>query len=206
MKKIDRFLDFHLQEVNLIYAFWTMFWLLNGLDKFFIGVGADASATCSFSDGRSTPCGWFGVDRTMQMQGYFGKLMLPDWLGAITLNFLAVAEIALGVAFAWMLLRSLMASEKTTHVVHRMAFKGSFLMFFLFSAGDILFGDRRELWEHGTFLILVIITYRIYVDRNQLRSAVVRDLDRSETFKRPAIRDARDSVMYRREMVDDEEP
>ena len=32
-------------------------------------------------------------------------------------------------------------------------------IFFLFSIFDILFGDRMELWEHGTFLILATIHY-----------------------------------------------
>ena len=29
----------------------------------------------------------------------------------------------------------------------------------MFAAGDILFGERTELWEHSTFLILAILTY-----------------------------------------------
>jgi hypothetical protein len=101
--------------------------------------------------------------------------------------------------FTWMLMKSLTASEKVSHVIHRVAFKGSILVFLAFSAGDILFGDRRELWEHGTFFILVIITYGIYVDRNQLRSAVARDLGVSSTVQRPGIGAGRNSVIYRQE-------
>ena len=35
-------------------------------------------------------------------------------------------------------------------------------IFFLFSIFDILCGDRTELWEHGTFLILATIHY-VYI-------------------------------------------
>ena len=205
MKKIDRILDFYLQEVNLIYLFWAMFWLLNGLDKFFVGVGSDPDMICSFADGRSTTCGWFGTDRDQQMTAYFGKLGLPELIGQMTLYSFAMIEIALGVMFTWMLMKSLVASERLTHVIHRVAFKGSILMFFVFSAGDILFGDRRVLWEHGTFLVLVIITYGIYVDRNQLRSVVARDHGVSSTVKRPGIGAMRNSVVHRQEMGDDRE-
>lgn len=202
MKKIDRLLDFYLQEVNLIYLFWAMFWILNGLDKFVVGVGAEPGMVCFFADGRATPCGWFGTDRAGQMTAYFGKLGLPSILGQVTLYSFAVAELGIGLMFSWMLLKSVAASEKVTHVIHRVAFKGSILMFFLFSTGDILFGDRRELWEHGTFLVLVLITYGIYVDRNKLRSAVSRDLGVSSTVTRPGIGAGRNSVIYRQEMED----
>jgi hypothetical protein len=165
----------------------------------------DSEMICAFSDGRSTPCGWFGTDRDQQMIAYFGKLGLPAIIGQITLYSFAVLELAIGVMFSWVLMKSLAASEKVSHIIHRVAFKGSMLIFIAFSAGDILFGDRRELWEHGTFFILVIITYGIYVDRNQLRSAVSRDHGVSSTVKRPGISMGRDSVMYRKEFGEDGE-
>ena len=36
------------------------------------------------------------------------------------------------------------------------------LVFVIFSAGDILFGDRIELWEHGTFLVMCLMTYNAW--------------------------------------------
>lgn len=203
MKFSQRLLDYYLQEVNIIYAFWALFWLLNGLDKFVVGVGGGGEL-CEFSDGRSTPCGWFGTDRGAQMEAYFGKLLLPEWLAHGTLYFFACVELALGLMFAWILLRSMLSSARVSHFAHRVAFKGSMLTFLAFSVGDILFGDRRELWEHGTFLVLVLITFWVYVERNELRSATARDVGRSLTQQSPAIRGPRDSVLYRKEMVDDE--
>ncbi len=176
MVQLRKLFDFYLQEVNFIYLFWAMFWMLNGLDKFFVGLGAEEGVVCRFADGRETPCGWFGTDRADQIHAYFDKLLLPQWLGVTTVYSFAIMELALGSLFIWMLLKSLFATSEVSHVVHRLAFKGSVLMFFLFSTGDILFGDRRELWEHGTFLILVIITFGIYAYRDELRGHVLRDL------------------------------
>ena len=44
----------------------------------------------------------------------------------------------------------------------RFMFKISMIIFFFFSIFDILCGDRMELWEHGTFLLLATIHY-IYI-------------------------------------------
>ncbi len=193
--KIRRLFDFYLQEVNFIYLFWAMFWTLNGLDKFFVRVGAEPGSVCYFADGRETPCGWFGTDRAGQIHAYFDKLLLPDWMGAVTVYTFAVMELALGALFIWMLLKSVFATSNVSHMIHRLAFKGSVLMFLLFSTGDILFGDRRELWEHGTFLVLVIITFGVYAYRDELRGQVVRDLQNIT----PGSTTPRASTIYRSE-------
>ena len=56
---------------------------------------------------------------------------------------------------------SLFAGEKRFDIV-RVTFKISMGIFFGFSIFDILCGDRTELWEHGTFLLLATIHY-IYI-------------------------------------------
>ena len=35
-------------------------------------------------------------------------------------------------------------------------------MFVTFSVGDIMFGDRAELWEHGTFIVMCLVTYDLW--------------------------------------------
>ena len=50
----------------------------------------------------------------------------------------------------------------TNRTVHRLCFKGGVLLFLAFSTGDILFGDRMELWEHGTFMVLILLTYDLW--------------------------------------------
>ena len=46
--------------------------------------------------------------------------------------------------------------------VHRLCFNTGIFIFVLFSVGDTLFGDRVELWEHGTFMILTLVTYNLW--------------------------------------------
>lgn len=47
------------------------------------------------------------------------------------------------------------------------------LIFLAFSTGDILFGDRAELWEHGTFMVLTLMTYQLYLGRTVEHADVV---------------------------------
>ena len=57
-----------------------------------------------------------------------------------------------------------------TQTVHRLVFKASSLLFVVFMTMDILFGDRTELWEHGTFLLLTAFAYRLYIDHEQIEA------------------------------------
>ncbi len=47
-----------------------------------------------------------------------------------------------------------------------MCFEASIAIFLLFTMGDTLFGDRTELWEHGTFMILALVTYDLWSHRD----------------------------------------
>ena len=82
---------------------------------------------------------------------------------------MAVVELVLGITFLALFVWSLVPVEMQTRpqlfadrTVHRLAFKGSVLVFVIFSTGDILFGDRTELWEHGTFIVLCLLTYFLW--------------------------------------------
>jgi len=187
---IDRRLDFLL----ILYLFLGLFWLLNGLDKFFNGDDvinmADYARKYAIIDGNGTvvyevhglnPEGWFGVNRDAATIGYFERLGMPaSWaLGA--LYSIAVVEVLLGIAFLSILFYKPLlpkAMEEAveenrlfaTQTIHRLAFKVSCLIFVSFIAMDILFGDRTELWEHGTFLILTAMTYRFYIDHEQIEA------------------------------------
>ena len=63
-------------------------------------------------------------------------------------------EIALGISF-FIGLFILRRTRKLTLINLEI----SLLAFLGFSIADILFGDRKELWEHGTYIILIIISY-----------------------------------------------
>lgn len=63
--------------------------------------------------------------------------------------------------------------RKMPPVYRRLVFKLSMFIFLVFSVGDILFGDRQELWEHGTFMVLTLLTYQLYIGRAQERAEIV---------------------------------
>lgn len=128
---------------RFLYAFWAGFWLLNGLDKFFNGA-------------------WFGVTRDAKMIGYFERLLLPPELALTFLYAIAIFEVIVGLVFLVTLLYPRLPKN-----IRLLAFKASMLIFAMFSVGDILFGDRAELWEHGTFMILALLSFFLYTLRQQ---------------------------------------
>lgn len=187
---VDRRLDF----IVILYLFLAIFWLLNGLDKFFNGEDivnmaayaqkyaiVDTNGTVVYEVQGMNPDGWFGVNRNAQTIGYFERLGMPASWALGSLYSIAVIEVLLGLAFFSILfykplLPKVMeqALEENrlfaTQTIHRLAFKVSCLIFVSFITMDILFGDRTELWEHGTFLILTAMTYRFYIDHEQIEA------------------------------------
>jgi len=175
--------------VNLIvilFLFWGVFWILNGADKFMDGelkpnysllkaVLTDTDGVVTHQFYPTDTFGWYGVNRNIQVNSYFNRLSLPK--GAIypMLYITGVIEIILGSAFLILFVWSLFPQEKRENLgglfknrtLHRLAFKGSTLVFVFFSFADIIFGDRIELWEHGTFIILCLITYDMWYRSDQ---------------------------------------
>ena len=187
---IDRKLDF----LIILYLFLGLFWLLNGFDKFFNGENiinfngyatkaaiVDMNGTVVYTYQPTEPNGWFGVNRDEKIIGYFARLGLPSELALVSLYFVGGIEIILGLAFLSILfykpllpkqLEKALEANKAfaTQTVHRLAFKASSLLFVVFMVMDILFGDRTELWEHGTFLILTALAYRFYIEHEQIEA------------------------------------
>jgi hypothetical protein len=172
---IDRKLDF----LVILYLFLGLFWLLNGFAT--KAAIVDMNGTVVYTYQPTEPNGWFGVNRDEKTIGYFARLGLPSELALGSLYFVGVIEIMLGVAFLSILFyKSLLPKQLekaleankafATQTVHRLAFKASSLLFVVFMVMDILFGDRTELWEHGTFLILTALAYRFYIDHEQIES------------------------------------
>jgi len=127
---------------------------------------------------RAPEFGWFGVTRDPKfVETYFAKLYLPEWMALSFLYTFAILEIVIGLTFLLILLWRKMPS-----VYRRLVFKASMFIFLVFSVGDILFGDRQELWEHGTFMVLTLVTYQMYIGRSQERADIVgADFDRLDT-------------------------
>ena len=207
MKRLIYFFDDKVNLITVLFLFWAFYWGLNGFDKFFNGKSElllDSWATKATivdlkEDGSpnkpvykiqpSAKVGWFGVNRDDKMAMYFRTLHLPRWVAIAALYFFAVAEIILGFMFLalffWQLRhedsREAVKNMFSDRTVHRLAFKGSVLIFVAFSAGDILFGDRMELWEHGTFLVMTLVTYDMWYKSDQffldLRKKRLRGID-----------------------------
>jgi len=121
------------------------------------------------------PTGWYGVNRDVQIIDYFQRLYLPKDLALISLYSTGAFELLLSLTFSSLFVWSVLP-EKTREskaglfadrTIHRLAFKGSILVFMIFSVGDILFGERMELWLHGTFIILCLYTYDAWYRSDQ---------------------------------------
>ena len=165
-------LNVSISGITVIIIFWGLFWLLNGLDKFFNGsnapnlesfstrsvlVAPDDRDNILYEVHPTEPIGWFGVNRDAKMIGYFNRLGLGSEIALTSLYIIAIVEILLGLGFLY----DLLTKERKYELI-RLLFKISMVIFFCFSIFDILCGDRMELWEHGTFLLLVTIHY-IYI-------------------------------------------
>jgi len=175
-------LDARVNLVVILLLFWAVFWGLNGGDKFYNGRSAanveswsasnvlvDSGGDIAYRLHPMEPRGWYGVNRNARMVNYFQRLSLPRSVALSCLYGFAVLEVILGAMFFAVFLWSMLPEGRQARVplfadrtVQRLAFKGSILVFLCFSVGDVLFGDRAELWEHGTFIVLCLITYDMW--------------------------------------------
>lgn len=190
MKRLIYYLDNHINLITILFLFWTFFWGLNGFDKFFNGISEPvldpAAATAALVDEKtgevvytvqpSQKIGWYGVNRDDKFANYFSRLYLPPAIATASLYFFAVLEIILAVLFFWLFLKQFSRNHPdeerkvnlyTDRTIHRLVFKASIWIFIAFLTGDILFGDRAEVWEHGTFLLMTLVTYDLWYRTDQ---------------------------------------
>ena len=123
---------------DVLVGFWLIFWLMNGLDKFF-----------------NQPT-FFGVTRDAMFVEYFSRIALPEPVALFALYGIGVLEIALGASF---IVALLFRERFKTLIVNNL--EAALAMFVLFALGGILFGDRKELWEHGCYIGLIILSYGV---------------------------------------------
>jgi hypothetical protein len=187
MTGLLRWIDKHSSLMVILFLFWGLFWLLNGADKFInespqpnlddwsrtAVITPTDSDTIEYNVQPVLPDGIYGVSRNEKFDNYFGRLGLPRWFALTSVYLIAVLEIAIGLAFllilAWTVGPERWRKRNTgpsamlhDRTIHRLCFKIGITIFLLFSIGDILFGDRTELWEHGTFMILTLVTYDLW--------------------------------------------
>lgn len=190
MKKIIYLIDSKINLITILFLFWTLFWGLNGLDKFFNntsqlikepwasqGFLVDKDKNVVYSIQPSEKIGWYGVNRDAKFMNYFRTLHLPPEIASVTLYFFAILEIILAILFFWLFLRQFYDREHdliegkqnliADRTIHRLIFKASVWIFIAFITGDILFGDRIEVWEHGTYLAMTLVTYDLWYRTDQ---------------------------------------
>ena len=123
----------------IIAIYWGGFWLLNGFDAFF-----------------NSP-DFFGYDHLTDMIEHFSLFGLPADLARIALYLIAALEVILGLSFLAALFSARYeASQQCSN------FKIAAFIFIGLSFGDVLIGDQTQLWEHGTYLLLVLGSYHFY--------------------------------------------
>ena len=190
MKRIIYLMDSKINLITILFLFWTLFWGLNGFDKFFNGssqmikerwasqgVLVDKDKNVVYSIQPSERIGWYGVSRDAKFANYFRTLHLPQSVATISLYFFAILEIILAALFFWLFIRQFYDHEDeetegkksliADRTIHRLIFKASIWIFIAFLTGDILFGDRIEVWEHGTYLAMTLVTYDLWYRADQ---------------------------------------
>ncbi len=188
MKRIIYLIDAKINLITILFLFWTLFWGLNGFDKFFNGTSqviyerwasqgylVDSNRNIAYSIQPSERIGWYGVSRDAKFANYFRALNLPPIIASITLYFFAILEIIVAILFFWLFIRQFTHDREKDdsknlfddRTIHRLIFKASIWIFIAFITGDILFGDRIEVWEHGTYLLMTIITYDLWYRTDQ---------------------------------------
>lgn len=185
MKKIIYAIDSKINLITILFLFWTLFWGLNGFDKFFNnksqliterwasqGFLVDKDKNVVYSIQPSEKIGWYGVNRDAKFANYFRTLHLPPSVASAMLYFFAILEIILATLFFWLFIRQFFDHKEEENdgkisliedrTIHRLIFKASIWIFIAFIMGDILFGDRIEVWEHGTYLAMTLVTYDLW--------------------------------------------
>ena len=143
---------------NLVIAHWAMFWMMNGFDKFFHRTDLGLFA-------------WHGKDRTEQFTGYLTNTNMPvTWLEPLLLG-TGILQLIITIPLLMVLGTSLRGRWVSRDLFEMSFFLGG-AMLMGFSGFDIIFGDRMELWEHGTFLVGLLLSYKLAKDSFQERGLI----------------------------------
>ena len=126
----------------LALLYWAVFWTFNGLDKFLNG-GTDLGLLH-----------WHGKDRDSQFGGYFANVGIPEGWVTPVLWFAGAWELAVGGLFVATFVRP--AAQR----VMTLGFTMAALSLTAFSAFDIVAGDRRELFEHGLYMAILLLSWQ----------------------------------------------
>ena len=213
MKSLIYLFDHRVNLITLILLFWSVFWGLNGFDKFFngrsevnlegwstMGRVVDNQGNIVYEIKPYLPKGWYGINYENKVAGYFKTLHVPRNVAVGLLYTFAVFEILIALLFLalfiWQLLPESREDKKSMfsdRTLHRIAFKASVSMFVVLSIAYQLFGDRARLWETGTFLAMTLIAYdlwyrsdRFFLDLREKRLVGIDDDDDTNSYQASA--------------------
>lgn len=166
MSNLVDWLDRRVSIAALILSFWALYWGLNGADEFFNGTSEpnlavtfgmvhDAAGQPLYKLHPLQPIGWYGVSQAPRFIAYFGQLGIGASTALAVLYTFCVLQLVLAALFATLLVWR-------ERVLCHLAFKAGLAMFALLAVGDILFGDRMELWHHGTYFALSVVSYDLW--------------------------------------------
>lgn len=143
----------------IVAGYGAVFWLFNGADKFVQGRAVGGVR-------------WGGRDRSDQLAGYVDQLDISFGLARPALVLVGIFEVVLGCLFVVALSEFFRFGKEVSIGALRRGVVGSVLLFTLFSAVDVMVGDRRELLEHGTFIAVFLVAYTVVVVEHYLASPV----------------------------------
>ena len=151
----------------LILIYWSLFWLMNVVDKiiggaYFLFVGKDRFAT---------------------FERFFDSLGLGAPIVAnIALIISAGLEIFAFVFFTGALFHFRKKNLEATRSWFFMGILFTLTTFTFFSIGDQIFGDHKELLEHGIYWLMTILTWVIFIRIDKIQIFKNFALDKKQFF------------------------
>lgn len=173
-----------LNWATLLLTMWAGFWVLNSGDKLLNGswepmMERGVTSHAVVSDGEVIATlqpyhskGGYGVNRDTKMEIFFGRIGLPKWTSQIALYGTAFMELVVALYFLTSLVMVLIDfryQHNNQVYISNHSHMMAGMIFVMFIFGDILFGERVELWEHCCFLCTVILS-NWQVERTILRA------------------------------------
>ncbi len=137
-----------------ILIFWSLFWLLNVVDKFIGG------AHFLF----------VGKDRFAQIQRFFDSIGLGSPIVAnLALILTAALETFALVAFVGALCHFIKKNLESSRSWFFMGIALTLSTYIYFSIGDQIFGDHFELLEHALFWFIALLSWIIFVSIDKIQ-------------------------------------
>jgi hypothetical protein len=176
--------------VVILYLFFSIFFLGNGIEKYVNGeMIADSDPNIAKYALRHVDTGeivyrafsyrihdGYGSNRNAKFRAYFDQSGLSYETSQFFLYLISVIEIILGLVFLYLFIRSLSSKDQYnrttlfgTRTLHRLAFKAGTLMFVAFLIADLYWGDRWEVFEHSLYFLFMLYTYSLFLQSDRIQ-------------------------------------